>query len=233
MIALLANFEDEAKTIKTPKTSFDFSTIEAKIIVQRLAASYGLTVAGLTNALYRKAVIACLEDVPNLNDEDRLEAQAVLDKAFPDRRGTFAKNFLARIDGGYSDKDELLLPETGNMVAIYNKIKVMDGLLPVGKWTRAKNRPHVDAVYEDEVGNVFDSGFKLWNPLAKRFMNAESLPTDLIRKAFNEGWKAQSKDDPIYDLSPAFKDRREEHFPSEVPHSTDVVLNYEDLPLLS
>lgn len=232
MIELFDNIDAELKTTKTAKSSFDFPSIEGKIFINRLAASYGLTLAGLTNELYRKALIACLEDVAEINDEERLEAMRIINRAFPERRSAVVRNLLMRVNANRSEKSNYIWP-TDNMTEVYNRIKAMDGLLPVGKWTQAVTRPTLDAVYQDEVGNVFDIGFKLWNPLAKRFMNAESLPTDLIRKAFNEGWKAQSKDDPIYDLSPAFKDRREEHFPSEVPHSTDVVLNYEDLPLLS
>lgn len=168
MLALFINLEKEAQHLNS-KTSMDYPSREAKLMIKRYCETLGVSVANFTMSLYRNAVIAGF-DKAKLSPEAYQEALEDLEKYMPSKKHLTEHPFLKNVDLAYGKHGKIEFFEEG----AYEKIVALKGIIPVGAWREATsddNPPNERVRYVDQIGNFFDKEFYWWDPMFKGWYN--------------------------------------------------------------
>src|SRR5574343_105201 len=160
MLALFANISEEARG-KKPKTSFEYPSAEAKILIQRYAKMLNTSTTQLTLTLCRNAIMFAM-DKANLSEESYAESLAELDRIIPTKHEITSHPFLKSISLELSKSADIFNSQPN----AYDRIKEMNGIFPVCAWRLAvatDNPPDPRAYYIDQLGNFFDRKFAYYD----------------------------------------------------------------------
>lgn len=197
MLALFANISEEARG-KKPKTSFEYPSAEAKILIQRYAKMLNTSTTQLTLTLCRNAIMFAM-DKANLSEESYAESLAELDRIIPTKHEITSHPFLKSISLELSKSADIFNSQPN----AYDRIKEMNGIFPVGAWRLAvatDNPPDPRAYYIDQLGNFFDRKFAYYDhDLGIWCERIAGGRMELLMKALCTGTLiADDYDNPVY-----------------------------------
>jgi hypothetical protein len=225
MLALFMNLEKEAQGLNA-KTSMDYPSREAKLMIKRYCETIGVSVANFTMSLYRNAVIAGF-DKANLSPEAYKEALEDLEKYMPSKKHLTEHPFLKNVDLAYGRHGKIEFFEEG----AYEKIKELGGIIPVGAWreaTSADDPPNERVRYVDQLGNFFDKDFYWWDPSFEGWYNKLPLSNASLffRAICDEKIELSDFNHPIFTAK--IKDTRFSWFRDEAFDSNKIYLGVPD-----